>query len=50
MIDKIHAFFNRGKKQVKWEENIFVPIVKTVDVHKGNRPTFNQTFENTLKK
>ena len=47
MIDKIHAFFNRGKKQVKWEENIFIPIVKTIEPPKA---TFNEVFENTLKK
>ena len=47
MIEKIHAFFNRGKKQVKWEENIFVPIVKTI---KPPKATFNEVFENTIKK
>ena len=50
MIEKIHAFFNRGKKQVDWNENKFIRISHTVDVHKGNRPTFNSVFENTIKK
>ena len=49
MIEKIHAFFNKGKKQVDWNENKFIRISHTVDVHKGNRTGQNDVFYNNLK-
>jgi hypothetical protein len=49
MIEKIHAFFNRGKKQTDWKDNVFVPIVRTVDVYKGKRTGQNDVFYNNLK-
>jgi len=47
MIEKIHAFLNRGKKQVDWNENKFIPIVKTIHPPKA---TFNEVYQNTIKK
>ena len=42
---KIKAFFNRTAKleKVSWDENIYVPIKKTIQPDK--RLSFNETFK-----
>ena len=49
MIEKIQAFFNKNRKQIDWSDNVFIPIVKTIDVHKGNRTGQNDVFYDNLK-
>lgn len=46
---KIKAFFNRTAKleKVSWDENIYIPIKKTIQPDK--RLSFNETFKNINK-
>jgi len=45
-VSKLREFFRRTGKleQVSWDENIYVPIKKTIQP--DERLTFNETFEN----
>ena len=47
--DKLKAFFKRtGQvKEVSWDENIYIPIKKTIQP--DERLSFNETFENIHK-
>ena len=47
MENLIKKFFNRETKQQDWEENVYIPIKKTVQPDK--RLTFNETFKHINK-